>query len=80
MASRNLDPESIRSLDSTEKFGIAGERDVGRSHVKTDSPRSSRKTEEKEESFMASDLFFQKMGTMINKQDVQSILDKQTET
>lgn len=63
----------------TEKFGIAGDHDTPGPHVKTESPKSARKSE-KEASFMASDLFCQRMGTMINKQDVHSILDKQTET
>lgn len=43
------------------------------------SPRNARRTT-KEESFRASDLFCQKMSAMINRDDVQSLLDKQADT
>ncbi|XP_074615772.1 uncharacterized protein LOC141875337 isoform X1 [Acropora palmata] len=43
------------------------------------SPRNARRTA-KEESFRASDLFCQKMSAMINRDDVQSLLDKQADT
>lgn len=43
------------------------------------SPRNVRRTA-KEESFRASDLFCQKMSAMINRDDVQSLLDKQADT
>ena len=72
-------PGSSTPSEPTEKIGSTGKRDVPRTHVKTESPRSARKSEE-EESFMASDLFCHVMGTMINKQDVHSILEKQAET
>ena len=43
------------------------------------SPRNARRTA-KEESFRVSDLFCQKMSAMINRDDVQSLLDKQADT
>ena len=71
-------PTSSNPYGATEGLGISGERNAP-SNVKTGSPMSSMKSDG-EESFPASDLFCQRMRTMINKQDVQSMLEKQAET
>lgn len=56
------------------------DRDTRSSTIKAGvSPRPGRKTGE-EESFAASDLFCQRMEAMVNKGDVQSLLDIQAET
>ena len=73
-----FNPTSNNSSGSTGKLGVSGDRSAPPSRATTDSMRSA-KTEE-EESFMASDLFCQRMGVMINKQDVQALLEKQAET
>ena len=71
-------PTSNNSSGSTEKLGISGDGYALPSHIKTGSPTSAKT--EKEESFMASDLFCQRMGVMIDKRDVQELLEKQAET
>lgn len=71
-------PTSNNSSGPTEKLAISGDRPAPPSHIKTGSPTSAKT--EKEESFMASDLFCQRMGVMINKNDVQALLEKQAET
>lgn len=60
----------------------AGTGDVPKSLKSTVESESmaAEKRSEKQEHFSASDSFYQRMETMINKEDVQSILDKQKET
>lgn len=78
------EPDSISSSNPTRKLHarVSDDSTVARlARKKTESPRCAKQqTEKVKEKFMSADLFCQKMGGMIEKQDVQAILDIQTET
>ena len=63
---------------STERTRSIGGASSLKSNVESES--MAEKNSEKGEQFLASDNFYQRMEAMINKEDVQSILDKQKET
>lgn len=76
------EPDSISSSNPTRKLHarVSDDSTVARCK-KTESPRCAKQqTEKVKEKFMSADLFCQKMGGMIEKQDVQAILGIQTET
>ena len=65
---------------ATERTGGSGAVPKSlKSSAESKSMATDNKPEEREH-FSASDSFYQRMETMINKEDVQSILDKQKET
>ncbi len=77
MASSSISGSSnpVGSTERTESIG--GSPTPSKSNVKSETrPEKS----EKAEQFLASDSFYQRMERMINKEDVQSVLDKQKET
>lgn len=78
MASSSMSGSS-NPFGSTERTrSIDGAPSSLKSNVESES--MAEKKFEKGEQFLASDNFYQRMEAMINKEDVQSILDKQKET
>jgi len=79
MASSSIS-ESSNPFGATERTGGSGAVPKSlKTNVESESMATERKSEEREH-FSASESFYQRMETMINKEDVQSILDKQKET
>ena len=82
MASGSISGSSNPS-GSIEKMGSTGDRDVPSSKISNVESEISMGVGERSqtgEQFLASDSFYHRMKTMVNKEDVQSILDKQKET
>lgn len=79
MASSSISGSS-NPFGATEKTGGSGAVPKSlKANVESESMATKKKSEEREH-FSASESFYQRMETMINKEDVQSILETQKET
>lgn len=79
MASSSISGSS-NPFGATERMGGSGAVPKSlKTNVESECRASEKKLDEREH-FSASESFYQRMETMINKEDVQSILEKQKET
>ena len=79
MASSSISGSSNQFLATVRTGGRGDVPKSLKSNVESESMAAEKKSE-KREHFSASDSFYQRMETMIIKEDIQSILDKQKET